>query len=900
MNEKATTCPYCGVGCGVLVSPDGSGMDPVRGDPDHPANQGRLCIKGASLHETLGEQGRLKRPLVNGDEVSWEDALQAVAAGLDSTRKAHGGGAIAFYLSGQLLTEDYYVANKLAKGFIGTPHLDTNSRLCMASAVASYKRAFGEDVVPGCYEDLEQAQLIVFAGANPAWNHPVLYQRMKRALQQQAGKRVVVIDPRETASCELADCHLALKPGTDAILWNGLLVWLAERGGVDSGYVSAHCQGMDEALAAARASSPDPASVAQQCELDEQDVRTFYEWFRLTPRTVSFWSQGLNQSSSGTDKGSALINCHLATGRVGIPGASPFSITGQPNAMGGREVGGLANQLAAHMDYTTPGALQRVRDFWQAPSLAAEEGYKAVELFEAIHRGEVQAIWIMATNPLVSLPDSERVREALRQCPLVIVSDCVQDTDTLALADIVLPAQGWGEKDGTVTNSERCISRQRGALEPVGEAAPDWWILSRVADALGFGAWFDYGNPAQIFREHAALSALAPEAGLRFDISGLSGLTDQAYAQLSPIQWPVTDDPRVGTSRLFGDGCFATDDGRARFVPVSPRPPVESAHEWRPLRVNSGRIRDQWHTMTRTGRAPRLLHHYSEPFIEIHPADLDAFHIQGGALAWLENERGQFLGRVRPSKGQRRGEVFIPIHWSDSMSTSAVASRLFAAVTDPLSGQPESKHTHACLVPFQARWEARMLIRESTQTWPQDWFWARVPLQHCISWHLAGEAHPADWQAELYQRMGREPDAQLRDQTAGRYRAAWFEQGRLEAVMLVEPEGYFPELDWLDGCFSAQTLEDVDRRQILAGRAADAPQTGAIICSCYQVGEYAIDEAIQKGCHDVDALGEQLGCGTNCGSCIPELKKTLSGALPESREAAQAVSTATISCGGTR
>ncbi|MDX1799839.1 MAG: molybdopterin-dependent oxidoreductase, partial [Marinobacter sp.] len=431
-----TTCPYCGVGCGVLAT--AGATTAVSGDPEHPANLGRLCVKGASLHETTGLRGRLLHPRLAGETVSWDRALQASADAIRASVVRYGPESVAFYLSGQLLTEDYYVANKLAKGFLRTPHVDTNSRLCMSSAVAAHKRAFGADVVPGCYQDLELADLLVLVGSNTAWNHPVLYQRMKAAARD--GRRVILIDPRATATAELADLHLRLRPGTDTVLFNGLLVWLADHGGLDQGYIDAHCSGFEAAIATARQAAPSTADVARQCGLTNADVIEFYQAFTATQRTVTAFSQGVNQSSAGTDNGNAIINCHLATGRVGTAGAGPFSVTGQPNAMGGREVGGLANTLAAHMDYQSDADQALVKSFWGVDELAAGPGLKAVDLFEAVHRGQIKVIWIMATNPAVSLPDSARVREALSRCPTVIMSDCMADTDTGAYADILLPA----------------------------------------------------------------------------------------------------------------------------------------------------------------------------------------------------------------------------------------------------------------------------------------------------------------------------------------------------------------------------------------------------------------------------------------------------------------------------
>lgn len=880
MEACQTTCPYCGVGCGVTATPQGDGLAPVAGDPTHPANGGRLCVKGSALHETLGDHDRLTRPRIHGRETDWEEVIPHLAAELGRLRDQHGGDAIAFYLSGQLLTEDYYVANKFAKGFLGTPHVDTNSRLCMSSAVAAHKRAFGEDAVPGCYEDLELADLLVLAGANPAWNHPILYQRMQAAGTDRPDRRMVVIDPRRTASCEQADLHLALRPGSDAILWNGLLVFLAESGAMDSDWVDDHCSDPAPALHAARESAPDIATVAAQCDLAPGDVRTFYEWFAATPRTTSFWSQGLNQSRSGTDKANAIINCHLATGRIGKPGATPFSVTGQPNAMGGREVGGLANQLAAHLDYDTPGAREALARFWQAPALPGRPGHKATELFEAIERGEILCVWIMATNPLVSLPDPERARRALAQCPLVIVSDCVADTDTLALADIALPAMGWAEKDGTVTNSERCISRQRGLIPAVGAARPDWWILSATARAMGFGEAFDYAGPAAIFREHARASTLLGDARQQFNLSALSDLSDAAYNALRPVPWPVTPESREGCPRLFGDGRFATPDARARFTAIRPSLPATSPSLSRPLRVTSGRIRDQWHTMTRTGRAPRLLQHLSEPFIEAHPEDLRPQGLGNGELAWLSNGQGHYLGRVRASDGMRRGEVFVPIHWNHRFTSNGLASALFPRVTDPISGQPETKHTTASLTPFRERWHAR-LLGEAPRSWPEGLYWARVPMARVDCWHLAGNQPVPDWRHEAQHWLGVPPDSEMHDPAAGRYRAAWYENGLLRTVLLVEPGDDFPGLEWLDSLFRATRLDEGTRRRVLAARDSAQPDTGPIVCSCFQVGEKAIEAAVSDGCDSTEALGRSLGCGTNCGSCVPELRQLVARCQPE-------------------
>ena len=543
-----TTCPYCGVGCGLLVSADGS----VSGDPKHPANFGRLCSKGAALGETLSPTGRLLQPAIAGRSASWDEALDLIAARFAEMIDCHGPDAVAFYVSGQLLTEDYYVANKLMKGFIGSANIDSNSRLCMASSVSGHIRAFGEDIVPGCYEDIEEADLAVLVGSNTAWCHPVLFQRLAAA-KKTRGTRVVVIDPRRTETCDIADLHLPLRPGSDVALFSGLLRYLADRDACDIGWMTRYTTGFDAALACA----PSLAEAATITDSPIADLAAFYDWFAVTDRTVTLYSQGVNQSAAGTDKVNAILNCHLATGRLGRPGMGPFSLTGQPNAMGGREVGGLANQLASHMGFDDPADIDRVRRFWRAPYIAQHPGLKAVDLFEAVSAGSIKAIWILGTNPAASLPRAARVRAGLASCPFVVVSDC-WETDTTRLAHIVLPAAGWGEKDGTVTNSERRISRQRVFRSPPGEARPDWWMLCEVARRMGWREAFAYRGCADIFREHAALSAFENEGTGRriFDIGELVTLSDTEYEKLEPLQWPAPGRSveGSGSARLFAEG----------------------------------------------------------------------------------------------------------------------------------------------------------------------------------------------------------------------------------------------------------------------------------------------------------------------------------------------------------
>src|SRR6187455_1384692 len=574
LRTTRTTCAYCGVGCGILATPDGRGGAAISGDPDHPANFGRLCSKGSALGETLGLESRLLYPMIRCskgtmERVAWSDALDHVAHRLQHIIARDGPGAVAFYLSGQLLTEDYYVANKLMKGFIGSANVDTNSRLCMASSVAGHRRAFGTDTVPGCYDDLDEADLLVLVGSNAAWCHPVLYQRMV-ANKAKRSARIVVIDPRRTDTAGDADLFLGLKPGTDTALFSGLLAHLADNGALDCGYIERHTGGFDEALARARIIAGSVGATALATGLAERDIAEFFRMFAVTPRVVTLYSQGVNQSAQGTDKVNAIINCHLATGRIGKPGASPFSLTGQPNAMGGREVGGLANQLAAHMGFTRED-IGRVGRFWQAPRVATREGLKAVQLFDAIARGKIKALWVMATNPAVSLPRARQVREALGRLDLFVVSDNVAANDTVAAgAHVLLPAAAWGEKDGTVTNSERRISRQRAFLPPPGEAKPDWWMVTQVARRMGYAAAFPYRSAADIFREHAALSAFENGGRRAFDLGGLADIGDDAFAALDPVQWPLpAGAPRLARQpdrRFFADGGFYTQDRKARFI----------------------------------------------------------------------------------------------------------------------------------------------------------------------------------------------------------------------------------------------------------------------------------------------------------------------------------------------
>jgi assimilatory nitrate reductase catalytic subunit len=855
-----TTCPYCGVGCGVLARPDGAGGATISGDPNHPANGGRLCSKACALGETLGLEERLLDPMRRQSDgslavASWDDALGWVSQELRRLLERHGPETIAFYLSGQLLTEDYYVANKLMKGFIGSANVDTNSRLCMASSVAAHRRAFGADVVPGTYQDLDHADLIVLVGSNAAWCHPVLYQRMVRNRNERSAK-IFVIDPRRTVTADDADLFLPIAPGTDTALFCGLLVALADTGAIDRDYVAEHTTGFSAALARAREIAPDLTRTAAVTDLPERELKIFFDLFATTPKVVTCFSQGVNQSAQGTDKAGAIINCHLATGRIGKPGMGPFSLTGQPNAMGGREVGGLANQLAAHMSFV-PEDIDRVRRFWNAPRMAEREGLKAVQMFEAIARREIKALWVIGTNPAASLPRAAAMREALRALELFVVSDTVLSNDTIAAgAQVLLPAAAWGEKDGTVTNSERCISRQRAFLPPPGKARPDWWIVAEVARRLGFPEAFAYRSAADVFREHAALSCFENGGARAFDLGALAAISDERFDALEPLQWPA---PASGapTQRLFAGGGFCTDDRKARLI--APKPPTLAAavSPAFPLLLNTGRVRDQWHTMTRTGRSVSLCAHRPVPFVEVHPLDAAAHGLKHDGFARVRTRDGACVLKVVVANGQRCGSIFVPIHWSDQTASSARVGDLVGSATDPFSGQPEAKATPAAIERVDFGFDGFALTRRPLAL-PRDIWWARLAIAEGCGYVLASDDGPLRWQALTSELFGE--DAVLThytDRARGVYRVAAFAHNELVGCLFMRRAG-MPTAAGASGNGFPSKLA-----------IGDMP----VVCACFGVGLKSIRDAMAApSVPGVEEIGRLLRAGTRCGSCLPELR----------------------------
>ena len=845
-----TACPYCGVGCGISAIKTGARSVEIKGDTSHPANRGRLCSKGTHLGETVNLEGRLLYPEIGGASVSWDEALSLVAARFSETIAHHGPDSVAFYVSGQLLTEDYYVANKLMKGFIGSSNIDTNSRLCMASAVAAHNRAFGEDVVPCSYSDLEEAELIVLVGSNTAWCHPVVWQRIEAA-REKRGTKLVVIDPRRTETAERADLHLPICPDGDVALFNAALMAMRERGLIDEAYLAAHV------------SAPEGfwgGLCAGDDGLDDSARAEFFDLLAAHPKTVTLFSQGANQSACGTDKGNAIINLHLATGRIGKPGMGPFSITGQPNAMGGREVGGLANMLAAHMGFSNDERAA-AQDFWASPTIACQPGLKAVDMFRAIHEGRIKALWIMATNPAVSMPDASFVRQALEKCDFVVVSDCITYTDSTAYADVKLPALAWGEKDGTVTNSERVVSRQRPIFPPPGKARADWDIIADVARRMGWPDAFAYASPGAIFREFAAQTGFRNEGRRVLNWSQWADLTDDAYNAWQPWQW--------GGPSPFASARYSTPDGKARLVPVTP--PVQETDPAFPLHLNTGRTRDQWHTMTRTGLSPKLSQHRREPWVEIHPEDAARYGIANHAIARIITTSGTSLYRAMVTDSQREGELFVPIHWTDQISSGGRTGRLPGQKVDPFSGQPAFKNTPVSIAPYAADWRGFVVSSERLDI-AADCYWTRVRGEHGWLVELAGQG-AIDIEALL-------PDGQrieAQDSKRGTIRVAVRDDaGVLKAALFLTRSGTLPPREWILAQLGPD--ERAQGSELLAGRAATpAPDAGPVVCVCFDIGALTITRAIrEQALTNVEAIGKALNAGTNCGSCRPAIAKLLS------------------------
>jgi len=855
MTTTKTTCPYCGVGCGVLATRGADGAISITGDPDHPANFGKLCSKGLTLAETLVAQGRLTHPMIANKRVSWDDATALVAEKFATAIRDYGPDSVAFYVSGQMLTEDYYIANKLMKGFIGSANIDTNSRLCMASAVAGHKRAFGADVVPCNYIDLEEADLVVLVGSNLAWCHPILFQRLQAA-REKRGTKLIVIDPRRSPTAEVADLFLPITPGSDVALFNGLLRQLYLNGETDTAFVKGRTSGLSKALLGARAWTIEKVSAATG--LAYKDIENFYALFTTNVRAVTAFSMGVNQSTSGTDKVNAIINCHLLTGRIGKLGAGPFSITGQPNAMGGREVGGMANMLAAHMDMANSNHRAAVQKFWAAPRLADKPGLKAVDLFNAVAEGKIKALWIMGTNPVVSMPNSAQVAQALKRCDFVVVSDVMEKTDTTKFAHVLLPAQGWGEKNGTVTNSERRISRQRNFISPHGDARADWKIIADVAIAMGFDG-FNYSDSSEIFGEHVALTQVENNGTRLLDLENWSGAD---YNNLAPVQW--------GGAQPFADGKFQTSDGRAHFVATKFTPANFPQTQFT---LNTGRIRDQWHTMTRTGLVPKLFTHRAEPYVEISVADAARLKLENSDLVEINSGNGQVIARAMVSDAVQAYDVFQPMHWNSSFASQALANCNTIANVDPHSGQPALKSSSVTIRKRSFTWLGCGIAAGAVELNTE--YWAKLPIAGGSAFECAGDVLPENWMsfvANLFPSKTFDISTVI-SREGSSFRCVARKEGGLQFAFYASRHAPTVSRAWLYQQLNRQVLAE----QILAGRPIEAGlDVGPIICACNGVGL----NVIKRSAYDMvgaslKAICEKTNAGVGCGSCRPEVQRII-------------------------
>jgi assimilatory nitrate reductase catalytic subunit len=908
----------------VLIESDGAQITGVRGDPEHPANFGRLCTKGSTLHLTASAavtlQTRLLKPMRRArrgaapEAVGWDDALDSAAGKFAQIIRDHGPDAVGFYVSGQLLTEDYYVFNKLAKGLVGTNNIDTNSRLCMSSAVAGYKKTLGADAPPACYDDFKHAQCLFIAGSNTAWAHPILFRRIEDAKAANPAMKIVVADPRRTDTCEIADLHLALQPGTDVMLFHGMLHLMLWEGWTDAAYIAAHTSGFDALKATVRDCTPD--RVAQVCGIAKEDLLEAARLFATSAATLSLYCQGLNQSSSGTAKNAALVNLHLATGQIGKPGAGPFSLTGQPNAMGGREVGGLANLLSAHRDLANPQHRAEVAALWGVPSVPEKPGKTAVEMFQAAADGEIRALWIACTNPAQSMPDQATVRRALQRCEFVVVQEAFATTATCDFADLLLPATTWGEKDGTVTNSERRISRVRNAVPRPGETRDDWLIAAQFARRLEArlgraDTLFPYADAESVWNEHRESTR-----GRDLDITGMS----YAMLEAAPQQWPLREGEGTGRARLYEDGIFPTPDGRARFADVAYKPAAEVREARYPFSLNTGRLRDQWHGMSRTGTLGRLFGHVPEPTVQMHPQDMARRQLKDGDLVHVTSRRGSILLPVAGSTELGLSQAFVAMHWGGeflggSSSTGeplAGVNTLTTSAFCPDSKQPELKHAAVKILKAEMPWsllavawlpqeaalEAREALRASMSAFPfascvpfgtggalQD----GAPERSGVLFRAAAyEAPPETLLTRIEQLLGLGGHDSLRyvDRKHGQRRTARLvragQDAHLEAFLLA---GDTRAEAWIKTLLQERLPAQAYGRQLLkpgAAAPAGVAARGKVVCSCFGVTQTAIAEGIAAASGPEDqrlaTLQGALKCGTNCGSCLPELKRMVRAA----------------------
>ena len=907
IKETKSTCCYCGVGCGVIIeSKIENGHDKiihVKGDPDHPANFGRLCTKGATLHLSAKMDNRALYPEMrltreaNRKRVSWDTSLDYLAEKFAQTIEKHGPDSVAFYISGQLLTEDYYVFNKLAKGLIGTNNVDTNSRLCMSSAVAGYKVTLGADAPPACYEDIDHADCLFIAGSNTAFAHPIIYRRIEDAKARNPHLKIIVVDPRRTDTAQAADLHLAILPGTDVALFNGLLHVMLWEGLLDMAFINAHTNGFAELKETLREYTP--KMVADICGIKQADIIQAAKWFGKGP-TLSMYCMGLNQSIHGTDKNAALINLHLATGQIGKLGAGPFSLTGQPNAMGGREVGGMANLLSGHRDLNNAAHRAEVAKLWGIESVPANPGKTAIEMFDAVKSGEIKAIWIACTNPAHSMPDLNNVLAALENAELVVVQDAFNNTDTCKYADVLLPASTWGEKEGTVTNSERRITRVNSAVAPPAEAKHDWAIMVDFAQRLEIrlskkSNLFPYTSTEQIFNEHAETTR-----GRDLDITGLS------YALLTqqgPQQWPFVAGETIGKARLYADGVFQKPDGKAQFVNAVYKGTADKTDARHPLHLLTGRLRDQWHGMSRTGNVAQLFNHAEEPVIQMSSDDMMRRNLKNGDIVKVQNKRGSLVLPVQMSDEVQPAQTFIAMHWGSQFMHGLGVNALMPPSFDKTSKQPELKHTAIKLEKLELPWRMTVMrncqdltLLEKVRTLLKDFSYAscglfgRESATNQAGMLILRAAHETAPEASLIEKIDAilnmtvdSPCLNYNDAKRGISKRILVESNPVSGkpeVTGVRLMGETLAADWLKdvmttGAFSDETHYKEFSRWALA--PLSAPPTGQrvrgkIVCNCLDISQNEIVENIELGA-DLITLQSKLKCGTECGSCVPELKR---------------------------
>ncbi|HHX8501735.1 TPA: nitrate reductase [Vibrio diabolicus] len=854
---RKTTCPYCGVGCGIEIS-----NNKIIGDALHPANSGSLCVKGVALAESLQMPSRLLYPKLREKEVSWQSVTDLIAQEIHQAKAEFGPDSVAMYVSGQLLTEDYYVANKLMKGYVGSANIDTNSRLCMSSAVAAHVRAFGEDVVPVNYDDIDKTELLIICGANTAWTHPVLFRRIQQARENNPNLKLVVIDPRETVTAQQADLHLPIKNDGDVSLFNGLLKFLIEQQCIDSEYINSHTDGFDALAEEVSDLRYDVTNLTSSIGISEEKLTTFFQWFAQSPTAITLFCQGVNQAENGVDKGNAIINAHLATGKIAKSGCGPFSITGQPNAMGGREVGGLANQLAVHRAFDAD-SIKQVQAFWDSPEIATKPGLKAVELFEAVERGEIKVLWIMATNPVVSLPDNQMVKRALEACPFVIVSDITAESDVAKYADVLLPAAGWGEKQGMVTNSERRLSRQRQFQTPPGEAKSDWWAISQVGQALcaleKTQNGFAFTSERAVFREYATMTGMNADSPLKLDLSQYANLTEQEYEEWVPTQW--------GGERPFADGVYSHPDGKARFVVTSESPTrLERIKGWW---LNTGRQRDQWHTMTRTGHIAHLAASELEPTVYMNTLSATQNRLKAGQLTKLFQPTSNtgIYAKVAIDEGLGFQELFMSMHWAGRYGGESSVNAIINSAKDPISGQPAFKSSYVEVQDAAVKTYGMFI---GTQFDSGKFLYSAFQAESNLGiWRFAHDKRPKKqsfcrteksrritidialgWLAVDYDLVG---DVRI-----------------IRSVLVVSSEPI--QTDYTN--FTGLIGKPMELSQLLT--ITQSQSSAKLVCSCFRVTDKQIHDAMEKqDCTSLTQLQNKLKCGTNCGSCVSQIKQML-------------------------